>query len=332
MRKIIIAISCCIVLLLLGFAGYRGYQVWKQNRLMAVAKICAEQGDLRNEMLSLQQVLRVNPRNLEACRMMAALTEKARSPEALLWRERIVTLNPKSVDDRLALVQTALAFKDFNLVTNTLNNLEPVAKNNPAYQNLVGVAAIAQNQFAAAEKAFSEAARLDPANPEPQLNLAVVRLRGTNPLDMAEARISLKRISLTATNNFLQSLAGRELLIDAMRSKNYSAALALAEELGGTIVNADSMQVYRDLPILINQWANVVRWELRPRLFLRTAEFLWQEGHTAHETKDEAIAERLRSTYAIVDGLAPVAVRVKMFAIAYAPCGSTPTTIVLSSA
>ncbi|MDW8350153.1 MAG: proline--tRNA ligase [Verrucomicrobiae bacterium] len=48
---------------------------------------------------------------------------------------------------------------------------------------------------------------------------------------------------------------------------------------------------YRDLPILINQWANVVRWELRPRLFLRTTEFLWQEGHTAHETKDEAIAE-----------------------------------------
>ncbi len=48
---------------------------------------------------------------------------------------------------------------------------------------------------------------------------------------------------------------------------------------------------WRDLPILINQWANVVRWEMRPRLFLRTLEFLWQEGHTAHETRDEALAE-----------------------------------------
>ncbi len=48
---------------------------------------------------------------------------------------------------------------------------------------------------------------------------------------------------------------------------------------------------YRDLPLLINQWSNVVRWELRTRLFLRTAEFLWQEGHTAHATKDEAVAE-----------------------------------------
>jgi prolyl-tRNA synthetase len=51
------------------------------------------------------------------------------------------------------------------------------------------------------------------------------------------------------------------------------------------------IQSYRDLPILINQWANVVRWEMRTRLFLRTAEFLWQEGHTAHATKTEAIAE-----------------------------------------
>ncbi|HEX9825186.1 MAG TPA: proline--tRNA ligase [Flavobacteriaceae bacterium] len=54
------------------------------------------------------------------------------------------------------------------------------------------------------------------------------------------------------------------------------------------------IQSYRDLPILINQWANVVRWEMRTRLFLRTAEFLWQEGHTAHETKDEAIAEAIQ--------------------------------------
>lgn len=51
------------------------------------------------------------------------------------------------------------------------------------------------------------------------------------------------------------------------------------------------IESYRDLPILVNQWANVVRWEMRTRLFLRTAEFLWQEGHTAHATKEEAIAE-----------------------------------------
>src|SRR4029077_17332964 len=64
-----------------------------------------------------------------------------------------------------------------------------------------------------------------------------------------------------------------------------------------TIVNtyfAKWIQSYRDLPLLINQWANVVRWELRPRIFLRTTEFLWQEGHTAHASEDDARAYALR--------------------------------------
>jgi prolyl-tRNA synthetase len=60
------------------------------------------------------------------------------------------------------------------------------------------------------------------------------------------------------------------------------------------------IQSYRDLPLLINQWANVVRWEMRTRLFLRTAEFLWQEGHTAHATKNEAVSEakQMQEVYA----------------------------------
>ena len=60
------------------------------------------------------------------------------------------------------------------------------------------------------------------------------------------------------------------------------------------------IQSYRDLPILVNQWANVVRWEMRTRLFLRTAEFLWQEGHTAHATREEAVveAEKMLDVYA----------------------------------
>ncbi len=62
----------------------------------------------------------------------------------------------------------------------------------------------------------------------------------------------------------------------------------------------DWIQSYRDLPILVNQWANVVRWEMRTRLFLRTAEFLWQEGHTAHSTAEEAVeeTERMLEVYA----------------------------------
>lgn len=60
------------------------------------------------------------------------------------------------------------------------------------------------------------------------------------------------------------------------------------------------IQSYRDLPLLINQWANVMRWEMRPRLFLRTTEFLWQEGHTAHATKEESHEETLRDRKSVV--------------------------------
>jgi len=68
---------------------------------------------------------------------------------------------------------------------------------------------------------------------------------------------------------------------------------------------------YRDLPILINQWANVVRWEMRTRLFLRTLEFYWQEGHTAHATREEAVEETLRmletyTRFAVDDAAVPV--------------------------
>ena len=64
---------------------------------------------------------------------------------------------------------------------------------------------------------------------------------------------------------------------------------------------AQWIKSYRDLPVLINQWANVVRWEMRTRLFLRTAEFLWQEGHTAHATSEEAMEETLKMLDVYVD-------------------------------
>src|SRR5438445_2080914 len=71
-----------------------------------------------------------------------------------------------------------------------------------------------------------------------------------------------------------------------------------------TIINSyfsKWIQSYRDLPLLLNQWANVVRWELRPRLFLRTTEFLWQEGHTCHASEDDARAYALRILHEVYE-------------------------------
>ncbi|MEY2477132.1 MAG: prolyl-tRNA synthetase [Actinomycetota bacterium] len=98
---------------------------------------------------------------------------------------------------------------------------------------------------------------------------------------------------------------------EAEHVEGFSPELAVVTHAGGkeleepvvvrptseTIINSyfsKWVQSYRDLPLLINQWANVVRWELRPRIFLRTTEFLWQEGHTCHATQDDARAYALR--------------------------------------
>ena len=87
--------------------------------------------------------------------------------------------------------------------------------------------------------------------------------------------------------------------------KELGEALAVRPTSETTIGDAMSrwVQGYRDLPLLLNQWANVVRWEMRPRLFLRTSEFLWQEGHTAHATWEEAEEETLRMLHEAYDDL-----------------------------
>jgi prolyl-tRNA synthetase len=81
---------------------------------------------------------------------------------------------------------------------------------------------------------------------------------------------------------------------------------AVVRPTSETIINASFtrwIDSYRDLPLLINNWSNIVRWELRPRSFLRTTEFLWQEGHTAHGSEDEAHAFALRILHEVYESL-----------------------------
>ena len=138
MRKLIIIFLCCTVVLLAGYAGYRGYKVWKQNRMMNLAHTFAAKGDDRNVLLCVQQVLRSNPQNVEACRLMAQISEAGRSPVALLWRSRVVELNPRSMDDRLALAQSAMMFRDYMVATNALEGVDAAGKKTAAYHNVAG--------------------------------------------------------------------------------------------------------------------------------------------------------------------------------------------------
>jgi cytochrome c-type biogenesis protein CcmH/NrfG len=261
MRKIIIVLSSCIVLLLLGYTSYRGYQVWKQSHGMAMAKAYYAKADMRNTILSLQQVLNTNPRNIEACRMMAGLTEAARSPAALVWRQRVLELNSKSFEDRLALAQAAIIFQDYPLATNALAGVADADKKTAAYHNIAGSMALVEGKPAEAEAHFSESVRIDPSNPIPQVNLAVVRLHMTNALDMAEARIALQRVILNSTNASLRSQARRELIVDAMRFNDIPAALTISKEL-----SEQTNSVYTDKLLRLDVLMKTQSAEFKPTL------------------------------------------------------------------
>ncbi len=231
MRKTIILLAACIATLLLGYTGYRGYKVWKQSHWLTMAKNFAAKADSRNELLSLQQVLRLNPRSLEACRMMAALADAMHSPTALVWRQRTLDLNPQSLVDRLALAQTAISFSAFAVASNALAGVSAHDQNTAMYHNVMGVLATGTGRNAEALKQFSESVRLDPANPVLQMNLAVLKLHDSNQLDMAEARINLQRLSQNPTNSVISTQAKRELTLDAVRQGDMKSALALSQKL-----------------------------------------------------------------------------------------------------
>jgi hypothetical protein len=231
MRKLLLIVVCCTATLLAGYAGYRSYKVWRQEHFMRLARESLAKSDVRNGTLFLNKVLQSNPQHLGATRIMAQLADAAHSPAALSWRSRVVDLNPHSLNDRLALAQTALTLHEYAFATNALEGVDATARGTAAYQNLAGEADAAANHFASAELHFIEAARLDPQNPAPQLSLALVRLRGTNVAAQAEARSVLGRLTSNPTNSALRCEALRSLAMDAMGHKQQDAALTLTKRL-----------------------------------------------------------------------------------------------------
>jgi Flp pilus assembly protein TadD len=199
--------------------------------------------NVKKALLCLQRVLQSNPRNVAACRLMAELSEADRSPGALVWRSRVVEINPRSLDDRLALAQSAMMFRDYALATNALAGVDAAGRKTAIYYNIAGEVASTVGQFVQAEADFLEAARLEPTNPVPQLNLAVVRLHGTNASALTEARAALTQIS--ASSPALRCQALRELVVDSMRFRQTNAAMQLSGELVQQTNSAFSDQLLR---------------------------------------------------------------------------------------
>lgn len=194
-RKISLILLYSTTVLLAGYVGLRVYRSLKQTHLLSLARQFAARADLRNAVLSIDEVLRVNPRNIEACRMMAAIAETNNSPETVLWRSRVLELAPNSTEDRLALVHAALARGDLLTATNTLAGVPDAATNTLDYQMLAGLIAVDTRQIPQAEAHYLEASRLQPTNLVPQLKVAVLRLNDPNAATQADARARLQQLS-----------------------------------------------------------------------------------------------------------------------------------------
>lgn len=254
MRNIITILLTCTVVLLLGYSGYRGYESWKQGHYISLAKQFAAKGDADNEALALKQVLNANSRNLEANRMMADLAEASHSDTTLNWRKKVLELDPNSLSAHLSLAQTALFFHDLVTASNTLASVDEAGKKTASYYNILGELALMEANMAEAQADFAEAVRIDPSYMAPQLSLAVVELHSSNALDMAEARINLKRISMNSTNVYDRTQAKRELTMDALRFGDNDTALyyskALAEQPGITfddkLLRLDTLRITKN--------------------------------------------------------------------------------------
>lgn len=228
MRKLFIAVLVLCILGVTGFAGYRGYKIWKQKHLMKLARDYLVKSDARNALLSVQQALRSNPRNLEAVRMMADFAEMADAPTAVFWRGRVVELDPMSFTNRMELARTAVAAGDAPTAQKAVASVDPASQKTPLYHNMAGAVAVASKDFAEAEKHFVEVARLEPTNPVARLNLALLRLQSTNASTVKEARAIL--VGLCADQR-VRADAVRQVELEAVRRGDLITALAYSSDL-----------------------------------------------------------------------------------------------------
>jgi Flp pilus assembly protein TadD len=231
MRKMFIVVLSCVGVLLAGYAGYRGYKVWKSKHLVALSHEFLAKSDRRDAALSAEEILQTDPNNLDATRVMAQVAESSRSPSTLLWRSRVVELAPHSLTDRLALAETALMMHDFATATNALEGVDATDKGSASFHNVAGLVDAAIGRADEAEAHFIAVSRLEPQNPSPQLNLAVVRLHRTNTVELTEARTVLQRFAANPTNGELRCKALRELIPDAMHYGHPESALTFSKQL-----------------------------------------------------------------------------------------------------
>jgi len=234
MKKIIlwsVVAGVAVILGLLGLWFYArpAYRQHREIRAVEQAKSYMAKGDYRNASLSARQALGVNPRNLEACRIMADLAERSRSPSVLDWWRRVAELAP-TIQNRLMLATTALRSQGppYPLAAQTLDELKDSAGQVAAYHAISAELALRLKRPSEAVAHFEQASQLEPTNELHQLNLAVLQLQSTNAGAPLAARATLER--LRASTN-VGTVALRWLVAERLGRNDLSTAGKFSTQL-----------------------------------------------------------------------------------------------------
>ncbi len=229
MKKFVIVALIGVAILAGGWFGRSAYRQHKEKRAIRQAEAFMEKKNFSNALISARQALQLNPNNVAACRIMAALAESGGSPHALGWRKRIAELEP-TLDNKLVLASCALRFESapYPITTTILEEIAPQSAQLPAFHIVTGKLALQLNDLAQAETHLSEAARLDPGNESNRLNLAALQVRSPDAAKADEARRTLEQ--LRGSPQF-GTEALRWLQRDREERGDKKAALVLSTEL-----------------------------------------------------------------------------------------------------
>lgn len=228
MRKLIIALLVLGILGVAAYGGRRGYRTWKSHRAVTQAREAFTQSDNNAALLWLRTALKSNANNIEAVRMMGDFAELIQSPAAISWRDRLVELEPASVTNRLMLARVAMFHREYLTAKKALGGVNQSDRKSADYQKIIGAWAMATEQFQEAETHFQEAMKLEPNDPVPQVNLAMILVQSA---DRESAARGLRMLEQLRTNPAVRVDALRHLAFDAFRHTNNARALALADEL-----------------------------------------------------------------------------------------------------
>ena len=227
-RRWFLLIALAVILTLAATLGLKAFARWQHDRLIRAAAKSFAHGDLRSASLSAREAFLKNPASIAACAILAEIAGQQQSPEAILWRQHLVGIDPERSARLLDLATTASALGETFIAAQALAQVAASDRDTTAFHATAGSVAITAKQFARAEAEFQRAAELDPKNENIRLNLATIRLAIAPPSEASEAAATLERFR---ENPVFRTAALRALLADARRRGDFARAMSLATAL-----------------------------------------------------------------------------------------------------